>query len=164
MNSPDGALRFAAKYHKNTYAGKPYIYHLRNVVEIAKQLGYDNQILICCALHDILEDTDIDKNILLSIFGDEIFNIVSLVTNKPGENRKIKHLNTYSDLAKNKKAVAVKLCDRIANIEESIKSNKGLLKMYLSEHDLFMKLLYNESDMFNKNAWSLLTESVNSIQ
>lgn len=63
MTPKERALLVAEKAHANQqYDIYPYIYHIRQVVSIAENLGYDEAIVVACVLHDVLEDTDLSYN------------------------------------------------------------------------------------------------------
>lgn len=137
------SLDFAIKSHGNQkYGIKPYSYHLKKVVEIAKEYFDDREIIDSCALHDVLEDTNVSYSKLSMYFGTNTADIVFDVTDEIGRCRKERKEKTYPKTSQNWKAVAVKLCDRIANIDECI-LNDNLVKyaMYVSEKDDFEKSL-----------------------
>jgi hypothetical protein len=68
--------------------------------------------------------------------------IVKAVTDGPGKNRKERKADMYPRCAALPKAIIVKLCDRIANVEEAIKcKNTGHFQMYLKEYPDFERHL-----------------------
>ena len=166
MNSIKETLIYANDAHcMQSYGKYPYIYHLKKTLEVAQSFDYANDILTACILHDILEDTNINMKTLIVKYGFDVTKLVYLVTNKPGKNRLEKHNKTYPGIKNNWKAIAIKLCDRIANIEESIKTKSSLLKMYLKEHEYFVNALYVD-DKRNEKAWiryNNLIENENNI-
>lgn len=120
------ARNLALEKHKNQKYGKySYEIHLTNVVSTLLHFGYsfNDDILIMSAwLHDIIEDTEIDKVILYRYFGEEVRNIVELVSNykditKTKEENKTE---TFKRIATNQNAINVKLADRISNVEFSL--------------------------------------------
>lgn len=96
---------------------------------------------------------------LASQFGNEISDIVFAVTSEPGENRADRFRKTAPKIQFNKKALIVKLADRIANTEASLQSNPKLYKMYLKEFPLFKELLYNPQDVELLLLWNRLESS-----
>ena len=143
------SLALAAEYHKyQQYGSKPYIYHLLDVWFEAERFCKQNnitgnkydEILSVCALHDILEDTNIDENKIKEI-SIVIYNNVKLLTKKTPIG------NYYEEISKSKIASIVKLCDRICNVRESIRNNNyHKLKKYINESEQF-KIIYFK---FNK--------------
>lgn len=155
MTNKERALLVAEKAHHNqSYDIYPYMYHVKQVIKIAEELGYDESITIGCTLHDTMEDGTISYNKIKKHFGKEIAEIVILVTDERGRDRIEKHSKTYPDLAKNWKAVVVKVCDRIANMEHSYKYDKGLFNMYYNESNKFKDILYSEKDIETHRVWS----------
>ncbi|WP_333219408.1 hypothetical protein [Microcoleus sp. Pol12A5] len=98
----------------------------------------------------------------MSEFGKETADIVWAVTSEQGENRAERFRKTALKIQSNKKALIVKLADRIANTEASLQSNPQLYKMYLKEFPLFKELLYNPQDVELLPMWNHL-EQVNSF-
>lgn len=161
MNAKERAMLVAEKAHAGqSYDIYPYIYHVKQVTEIAEKLGYDESIVVACILHDTLEDGNLSYNDILKSFGEEIAEIVYAVTDELGRNRKERKLKTYPKIKNNWKAVAVKLCDRIANIKQSKDYNPKMLKCYQDEHDDFVNNIYNISHPQNElgKAWDMLDE------
>jgi len=80
MNNVERALLVAEKAHAHqTYDIYPYIYHIKMTVKEAKDLGYDEVIQVASALHDVLEDTDLNYNDVKKAFGLEVAYIVPML-------------------------------------------------------------------------------------
>lgn len=165
MTNKERALLVADKAHENqTYDIYPYGYHIRQVVKIAEELGYDESIIVASALHDTLEDTELRYNDLKKAFGKEVAEIVYCVTDELGRNRKERKEKTYPKIRSNWKATVVKICDRIANVQQSIDYNQKLFEMYKSEHDDFCRNLMSKDHPHSETnkAWKKLNELVGS--
>ena len=154
------AWNFACENHVGQkYGNKPYLFHLQSVVNTAISLGYkDEEILIACALHDTIEDTDVSYTDIKDFFGKKVAEIVYCVTDELGRNRKERKSKTYKKIYDNPKAIVVKLCDRISNMYESMGTenyNLRLIKMYLDEHESFVDGIYNEDSLeLTQKAWN----------
>ncbi|MEG4087900.1 HD domain-containing protein [Microcoleus sp. Pol12B4] len=162
MNITDVAKQFAIAQHgTQKYGEHPYSYHLAQVSQVLAQFGYADDEAIAAAgwLHDVLEDTPTTYEMLVSEFGKETADIVFAVTSEPGENRVERFHKTALKIQSNKKALIVKLADRIANTEASLQSNPKLYKMYLKEFPLFKQLLYNPQDVELLPLWNRLESS-----
>ncbi|MEG4494881.1 HD domain-containing protein [Microcoleus sp. D3_18_C4] len=156
------AKEFAiAKHGNQKYGEYPYSYHLAQVSQVLAQFGYAGDEAIAAAgwLHDTLEDTPTTYEMLVSEFGEETADIVWAVTTEPGENRVQRFRTTALKIQSNKKALIVKLADRIANTEAGLQSNPKLYKMYLKEFPLFKQLLYNPQDIELMAMWNRLETS-----
>ena len=120
------ARNLAIEKHKNQkYGQHSYIVHLTNVVNVLLHFGTkleEDVLLMSAWLHDIIEDTNIDQNFIKNTFGEEVNEIVQLVTNQNNlsitkEDNKRK---TFERIITNQNAIIVKLADRIANVEFSL--------------------------------------------
>ncbi len=159
MTNKERALLVADKAHANqTYDIYPYGYHIRQVVKIAEELGYDESIVVAAALHDTLEDTELSYNDLKKAFGEEVAEIVYCVTDELGRDRKERKEKTYPKIRSNWKAVVVKICDRIANMQQAKLYNSRLYETYQNEHDDFCKNIMNAEHPQNETtkAWQKL--------
>ena len=108
------AIEIAAKAHNNQTdkAGEPYILHPLRVMLSVK--GETEQ---CAAvLHDVLEDTDITEEYLISEgFSLEIIDALRLLTRKKEDD----YMEYISRLKSNRTAKAVKLADLTDNMNIS---------------------------------------------
>lgn len=144
MSIIDLAIDLAHKAHfGQRYGSKPYFYHLSKVADVATFLGYDDEIICACYLHDTLEDTNLTYSELKERFGETVADIVYDVTDELGRNRKERKSKTYPKIRANYKALIVKLCDRIANLKEC-RDEDGLGEMYIKEHNDFCRELMSK--------------------
>lgn len=163
MTNKERAMLVAEMAHRNqTYDIYPYTYHIKRVVEIAEELGFDETIVVACTLHDVQENYDMSYNDIKKAFGFEVAEIVYAVSDESGRNRQERHEKTYPKIRANWKAVAVKICDRIANMRHSKEYDKTKFKMYHNEHDEFVKGIHNPEHPANElnKAWIVLNELV----
>jgi (p)ppGpp synthase/HD superfamily hydrolase len=141
------ARKVAETAHKGQlYGDRPYLDHLDAVVETLKKFGHtDPDILTAGYLHDTLEDTSLTKDQLASEFGQRVADLVDACTDGPGKNRKERKERPYTLIPQTPGALAIKLADRIANIQSAKKTNPGLLSMYRLEQPVFLSRLYDGS-------------------
>jgi len=151
---------FARLVHKNQFYGElPYTKHLEEVVLTLQEFGIKDGIVLSGAwLHDSLEDTPVTYELLKSVFGSEVADMVFDLTNEPGKNREEILEKTAPKTRENYAALTIKLADRIVNTEFSIDNNLKLYKMYKKEFPRFRKLLYreNEKDRIIIDLWEHL--------
>ena len=145
------------EYAKEKHAGQKYgehdyVYHLDMVYAVAVEHNLPDVVRAAAYLHDVLEDTPTTYSDIVDEFGsEELANLVHCVTDEKGKNRKERKALTYPKIRSNENAVALKLCDRIANILESAHNNESLFKMYRKEQpDFEANLKVGES---NKSLW-----------
>ena len=100
--------------------GTPYIYHpIRVAVSVVDELNIYSPTLICSALlHDVIEDSDVTREDIGRMFGEEIAEIVWLLT-KLEEVRLSEYLARIETAAETG-APLVKLCDRLDNLRSVV--------------------------------------------
>lgn len=151
MRAPEFAI---ISHDDQKYGDTPYSVHLVQVVDIlVNDLSIsDDLILIDAAwLHDVLEDTSVTYDTLRREFGDDVTNIVRMVTDDDLPTRKqrkeafVRRMSGIGfedrDVIR-RKAMIVKLCDRIANLRTGLREgNTRKLAMYVKEDETFRPLI-----------------------
>lgn len=131
------ARRFAIEAHgTQRYGDQPYVFHLDQVRDVLLRFGrIQLELQGAALLHDTLEDTATNYNDLVRRFGTDVAELVYAVTDEVGRNRYERHIKTYPKMREHAPAITLKLADRIANIEHSIRTgDRGKLDMYMLEH------------------------------
>jgi len=138
------AIAFAEVAHGDQkYGNDPYSIHLQEVVRVLLRFAcVDEEMLAAAVLHDTVEDTEATIDQIRLMFGYRVSDLVYRVTNEPGKNRAEKHKKTYIKIKESDDAVQLKLADRIANVERSVKDKAKQLGMYQKEYKGFKKALY----------------------
>lgn len=139
------ARRLALAAHgEQRYGADPYRVHLEHVVEVLMRFAHDDVMQAAAWLHDTVEDTGLTIDEVAAEVGPEVAAIVAAVTDEPGANRAARKAATLVKLAAAGRAArAVKLADRIANVEASIAHGRGdLFAMYAAEHAAFRAALF----------------------
>lgn len=127
----DKALRTAAWAHERagqhrTNTEIPYIIHPVGAMMIASNVSSDEDVLIACLLHDVLEDVDnsiYDESKMRSDFGDRVVSIVKDVTKDDSIKDWHKRSQAYLDHLEFKasgEAVIVSASDKIHNLKSMI--------------------------------------------
>lgn len=160
MSILEKARLFAIKAHANQkYGDLPYEYHLAMVFNklVENDAGdvLGEAVLAAGWLHDTLEDTPVTFDDMFREFGRHVARIVFACTDEEGKNRKERHQRTYPKLkAAGREAIAVKLADRISNVQHSLKCNHGMFKMYKKEYPEFKEALHLAGEL--KKLWAEL--------
>lgn len=146
-----------------TYAGHAYVFHLDEVAALVASMDVGNatsDLLICAYLHDILEDTDIIFETLVNVFGLDVAQIVSNVTDPPKSedgpfrnrkevkaemNRRLSLLDAKTYIGSN--SLKLKILDRLANVRSCVRFQDRRLEMYKNEHHDFYRAI-NRGDRF----------------
>lgn len=164
------AREFAFQLHsKQKHKGK----HLDQVSDVLTRFGYHfennkgisqtvcEQLQIAAYLHDVLEDTPIDRYTLKKLFGEEVEKLVYAVSDGNGANREEKKEIAYEKIRQaGHLALVLKLADRIANVEFS--NTRSVFHMYWKERTSFRKALYSAGEC--EEMWAYLENLYDSQQ
>lgn len=122
------------------YGTYRYQYHLDRVVGVAVRFRItDLPFLKACLGHDLPEDQKTPRR-LLRLIGmcAQACSLIFGVTDEEGATREERKAKTYPKIRSTPRATTLKLCDRIANVEECIRSqNWKQLDKYRGEQAHF---------------------------
>lgn len=153
MNIVETSKNYAVECHASTghrYDEKPYDYHLRMVYEAGQKFIHlipendrDN-VLASCWVHDCIEDCRQTYNDVKNATNEMVAELAYALTNEKGRSRKERANDKYyQGIRETPYAVFVKMCDRIANVEHSIRQGSRMAEMYAKENKHFMEKLYD---------------------
>jgi RelA/SpoT family (p)ppGpp synthetase len=104
-------------------SGEPYIYHPMAAAYILGQMHMDTQTLCAALLHDVIEDTEITKEQLVTQFGEKVAELVdgvSKISSMPFENREQAQAASFRKMllamSRDIRVIIVKLADRLHNM------------------------------------------------
>lgn len=128
------------------YTGEPYIVHPAEVVQVLQAAGVTNpQVLAAAWLHDVLEDTMVERQSLLVVFGPVVLRMVEQLTDisKPQHgNRAIrKSMDREWTACACPEAKSVKLADLISNTRSIVEHDPRFARTYLAEKRLLLEVL-----------------------
>lgn len=119
------AFEFGALAHKGQTrkAGGDYIWHPVAVAEILAAIQLDHQSLIAAILHDVIEDTEFNKQDIAERFGEDIAEIIDGVTklgklafDNPQEAQAENFRKMMLAMARDIRVILIKLADRLHNM------------------------------------------------
>jgi (p)ppGpp synthase/HD superfamily hydrolase len=117
----ESAESFAKDKHRNQkYETKPYYTHLESVVDTLKNIGVNDDDVLCAAwLHDAIEDTDTTFDDIEQRFGSKVA-VMVLSISKDSRLPKKEKERQYVEQLKNAplQAQLIKLCDISSNLKE----------------------------------------------
>ncbi len=139
MKRLDDAYLFARKAHTGQFrkTGEPYIIHPVEVAIILSELHMDLQVLTAALLHDVVEDCDVTKEEVASLFSETVAELVDGVT-------KITRIEveTLTDtqvatirkmlvaMSNDIRVIVIKLADRLHNMRtlQGLKEDRQIFK------------------------------------
>jgi (p)ppGpp synthase/HD superfamily hydrolase len=80
------ALAFAAERHAGQtrdIEGVPFVTHPVEVACLLHEAGYSDEVVAAGVLHEVLEDTDVEREELASRFGEPVAGLVAAVSDDP---------------------------------------------------------------------------------
>lgn len=119
------AYLLAAEAHDGQVrkSGEAYIFHPLAVAYIVAEMNLDHQSIVAAILHDVLEDTEVERDRLVEDFGEEITSIVdglskltSLEFRTPAEKQAANFQKMLLAMIDDIRVILIKLADRLHNM------------------------------------------------
>lgn len=116
-------VAFEAHEGQKRASGEPYISHPLAVAEILADMHMDYQSIAAALLHDVIEDTAIDRTVIASYFGEEITELVESIS-KLAQIKFADHLEAQAEnlrkmmlaMTRDIRVILIKLADRLHNM------------------------------------------------
>lgn len=124
MTLTEKALQLALTAHAGQIRksdGTPYIAHPVMVAFSLQAYGFDELVIAAALVHDVLEDTDVPRHVLVATLGEEVVHIVEGVSEDTAlewEVRKEKYVERVATASTAIKAVSI--ADKIHNAQSII--------------------------------------------
>ncbi len=163
------AVNFACQKHvsqrRKNPRSDPYINHPVEVMYILSECGVTDAATLCAAvLHDTIEDTDTTKEEVISLFGQEVYDIVMDCSDDKSlgkidrKREQIRHAAHVSPKAK-----LVKLADKYSNIsglltDPPAKWSQETIIGYVRWGFLVCENLYGENETLNQRMKDLFAK------
>ena len=165
------ARNFAKKKHVGQLRknGKTTTFsHLQDVVKNLKKMKVTDEDVICAGwLHDTIEDTDTDYDMIKDRFGKRVADIVVSVTKDNRLPKKQREAKYAKDLrTSNSKAKIVKIADILANVNDAPNAGKNAIweKQQFIKKSKYWSYVSNVKQsklaelMWAKNEWKRLQD------
>ena len=117
------AYRLAADAHEGQRRkddGTPYITHPVAVAELLHDAGFDDEVVAAALLHDVVEDTEMDRDEIAERFGDRVAELVGALSEDDGiqdyEDRKREHREQVAESGRD--AIAIYVADKLSNLRD----------------------------------------------
>ena len=159
------AMYFAIAAHeavgqRRKYTGNPYWFHCKNVAEMVRDSGGDENMVCAAWLHDTIEDTQVPESILSWWFGNDVWGLVKGLTDvsKPldGNRHHRKAIDRAHTAEQSSRCKTIKLCDLIDNAGSILQYDKEFAKVYIKEKELLLEVM-KEGDI---HLWNVANDIV----
>jgi (p)ppGpp synthase/HD superfamily hydrolase len=135
----------AAVKQLRKYTNEPYINHPQAVVQLVTSVPHTPEMLAAAWLHDVVEDTGVDQNLIFKEFGPVVADLVWWMTDpsKPedGNRAKRKALDLQHLAEAPSPAQTIKLADLIDNTKSIVERDPDFAKVYLKEKAALLEVL-----------------------
>ncbi len=105
-------------------SGEPYFNHCINVAYNLARWNMSSDVIIAGILHDVLEDTSLEKNDIIDNFGIDIYNLVEGVTklsdikfNSRQQKQAENFMKMFLSVATDIRVIIIKFSDRLHNMQ-----------------------------------------------
>lgn len=170
LSLEERARRYATKAHaaedqRRKYTAEPYIVHPAAVAELVRSVLPDDEALLAAAwLHDTVEDTTTTPGDIATHFGEDVANLVIMLTNPPTPgalNRaQRKRLHFAHTAQACPRAQTVKIADIIDNTREILRYDPDFARLYLLEKKLQLEALTRGNDCLRQRAQEIITDGI----
>jgi (p)ppGpp synthase/HD superfamily hydrolase len=146
------ARAFAARAHEGQlrkWTGEPYASHVDEVAELVAAAGAPEQVVAAAYLHDTVEDTPTTLDDLRAAFGEDVADMVALLTDVPlsaGNRATRKALDRLRLASAPPWVQTIKLADLISNTSTIAQHNPKFARVYLAEKRALLALM-TEGDL-----------------
>jgi guanosine-3',5'-bis(diphosphate) 3'-pyrophosphohydrolase len=129
-----------AHYGQTRRSGEPYVSHPLAVASILARMHMDAQSLMAALLHDVIEDTGVNKEDIGAQFGEEVAELVdgvSKLTHVEFDSVELRQAENFQKMtlamAKDIRVILVKLADRLHNMRTLGVLNREKVKRIAGE-------------------------------
>lgn len=161
MDMVEKARTFAIAAHSavgevRKYTGEPYHVHLEEVAWIVQKHGGSQEQIAAAWLHDVVEDTWVTIDLVQYMFGPEVSEIVSWLTDVStydDGNRPVRKAIDRAHTARAPKtAKFIKLADLCSNSRSIVEHDPGFARVYLEEKRLLIEEAFYDmsGDLFEE--------------
>ena len=161
MDLVNQALIFATAAHaavgqRRKYTNEPYIIHPMEVRQIVATVSQDPAMLAAALLHDVVEDTAVELTLIRNLFGQEVADLVSWLTDisRPTDgNRAARKALDRAHIAQAPAAAqTIKCADLISNTRSIVQHDPKFARTYLPEKRELLRVLYRADPVLLEQA------------
>jgi len=152
----------SAASHVRKYTGEPYWTHPEHVAAtVATVSGVTDHMIAAAWLHDVVEDTGVDTELIVSEFGPDVATLVAWLTDvsTPADgNRAARKAMDRAHIARAPCTVhTIKLADICSNVESIMLHDPVFAKTYMAEKRLMLDVMPHADAVLMARARLVLT-------
>tara|TARA_B110000503_G_scaffold113794_1_gene170905 strand:- start:4 stop:513 length:510 start_codon:yes stop_codon:yes gene_type:complete len=134
------------------YDGSPYIHHPQRVADTVREFGGSDDMIAAAWLHDVVEDTAVEMNIITGLFGCIVGNLVEGLTDvstpSDGNRAARKAIDRERLLSASADTQFVKLADIIDNSSDIRMHDLNFWKVYQGEMIALLDGMYSRVKLY----------------
>lgn len=159
------AQQFAFERHGATKKNRkgtdlPYITHPEAVVALIRSAPHNDAMLCAGWLHDLVEDTDTTLLEIRTLFGDDVADLVSMLTDKStpsdGNRKQRKEIDRNHSAQASPDGQTCKVADILHNIQNILETDPDFAKVYLPEKAQLLIVLPDAHPILWNQAYRIL--------
>lgn len=166
------AIEFAKQAHdsigqKRKYTGEPYWVHPIAVMEMVREFGGTEDMLIAAVCHDVVEDTPVTITEIEEHFGSTVAALVDDLTDisqpEDGNRATRKAMDRAHTAGASPQAQTIKLCDLIDNTSSIVEHDENFARVYLQEKSELLKVLTKGDKRLQTLAWGKMVQGAKQL-
>ncbi len=133
---------------RRKYSDAPYWTHCERVAETLDKFStgkVTDDMRAAAYLHDTVEDTNVDLELIRDLFGNSVYHLVEMLTDvsrpEDGNRRTRKALDLEHTKLASSEAKSIKLADLIDNAESIVDNDPGFAVVWLREKRALLEVL-----------------------
>lgn len=158
----------AAINQKRKYTGEDYIVHPREVAGLVEKAGGSPEMIQAAWLHDVVEDTSVQIEVIRAVFGIEVAKLVDELTDKskPEDGPRVvrKMIDRARLAAASPEAQTIKLADLCSNTKSIVEHDQKFARVYLDEKAMLLAVMKHGSPWLWNKANQQLIEGLKQLE
>lgn len=142
------ALDFARWAHMGKYrryTGNPFFHHCLEVAAFVRAVTSDSNMICAAYLHDMIEDTDVGRERIESLFGQDVADLVVGMTNpsrpEDGNRARRKAIDLEHAARQSGRVQMIRLADILSNGPSIVANDPAFARVYMREAEALMRHL-----------------------
>lgn len=149
---------------KRKYTGESYVVHLKEVATTVANRPHTPEMVAAAWLHDTVEDTQVDIELIRDEFGSMVAEYVYYLTDKSkpedGNRATRKEIDIKHLALAPREVHTIKLADIISNVSSIVEHDPDFARVYLREKERQLEVLTDGDYVLYARAKELVTDGI----